>query len=730
MVDYDSDLRPILGDRTTKALASAFGIRTVEGALRHYPRRYFQRGELTDFAELAEGEDVTVMAEVKRVDTKLGRPRGSKRVRLTEVLIGDATGRGTLRATFFNQPWHVEKLKVGARGLFAGRVNSFRGTLQLVHPDYELLPRALIDADSLTEFASAIIPIYPATAKMPSWRIAAALELVLAGVDDLSDPVPEAVRRDHGLVDFAAAMRGIHTPRDHAQIAAAQHRLRWEEAFVLQAELLRRRAARRAGSAVPRKPSPGGLVAELDARLPFELTAGQLAVSEEIAADMAQPHPMLRLLQGDVGSGKTVVALRAMLATVDAGAQAALLAPTEVLAAQHHATVLDILGPLALKGQIMGDARGTAVVLLTGSLGARARRQALLAAASGEAGIVIGTHALMSEAVDFADLGLVVVDEQHRFGVDQRAALQAKAAGDSQPHTLVMTATPIPRTIAMTVFGDLDVSTLRERPAHRSATVTHVVPAVARPDFLERAWQRVREEVAAGHQVYVVCPRITEDDASDRPVPPGYPPAAVVDLAEFLRAGPLAGLRIQVMHGKLPPAEKDAAMAAFALGPSAPDGVDVLVSTTVVEVGVDVPGATLMIIIDADRFGVSSLHQLRGRVGRGDAGGLCLLVTSALPGTPPAERLAAVAATDDGFALSEIDLRNRREGDVLGANQSGRANSLRLLSVLTHGDLIAEARGVAEVILATDPGLRDHPALLSALDRLATTAAGDFLEKA
>ncbi|MDQ1247448.1 MAG: ATP-dependent helicase RecG [Actinomycetota bacterium] len=729
MVDFDSDLRPLLGDRTVKALAAAFDIRTVEEALRHYPRRYFQRGQLTDFGGLSVGEDVTVLAEIRRVSSRKGSARGRKPVHLTEVTIGDSTGRGTLLATFFNQIWREQELKVGARGLFAGKVNSFRGTLQLVHPDYTLLPRTLIDADEVTEFVSELIPVYPATSKMPSWRVAAAIELVLAAVDDLPDPLSPDIRREFGLVDFAEAMRGIHAPRDQGQVAAAQHRLRWEEAFVLQAELMRRRAARRATSAVPRTPTSAGLVAALDRHLPFELTAGQVAVSEEIATDMARTHPMLRLLQGDVGSGKTVVALRSMLATVDAGAQAALLAPTEVLAAQHYATVLDLLGPLARRGQIMGDDRGTAVVLLTGSMGARDRRQALVQVASGEAGIVIGTHALMSHTVDFADLGLVVVDEQHRFGVEQRAALQAKADGDSHPHTLVMTATPIPRTIAMTVFGDLDVSTLIERPASRSATMTHVVPAVARPDFLARAWQRCREEVGAGHQVYIVCPRITEEDPSGQTSPPGYPPTAVVDLVEYLQAGPLTGLRIATMHGKLTPAEKEAAMRAFALGPQDPDGVDVLVSTTVIEVGVDVPGATVMIIIDADRFGVSSLHQLRGRVGRGSAGGLCLLVTSASPGSAAEKRLRAVAATDDGFELSEIDLRNRREGDVLGASQSGRVNSLRFLSVLDDGDLIEHARAAAEALLEADPELLDHPELAAALDRLAASEAGDYLEK-
>lgn len=722
MIHYDTPLREVVGARTAKALAEAFEMRTVEDALRHYPRRYVRRGELTNFSKLREGENVTIMARVAHVTSRMAtRKVGRKPTAITKVILTD--GDDTLSATFFNQTWREKSLPVGIQLLASGTVQRFRTEWQLVHPDFEIVPQAGPKADLALDYASAMIPIYPATAKVSSWRIAAAIEVVLAGVDELFDPLPADVRAAAGLMGLADAMRAIHTPENPEQAAAGAHRLRWEEAFVLQTELLRRRAARRARSAVPRQPRPDGLVAALDAALPFELTTGQRLVGEEIAADMAQPHPMLRLLQGDVGSGKTLVALRAMLACVDAGAQAALLAPTEVLAAQHHATVLNLLGPLARRGEIFGDDRGTTVALLTGSLGARPKREAMLAAASGEAGIVIGTHALMSDRLAFAELGLVVVDEQHRFGVEQRAALSSADRGEI-PHTLVMTATPIPRTAAMTVFGDLDVSTLRERPAGRSPVATHVVPALDRPVYLTRAFERIREEVTAGHQVFVVCPRINADDAGD-PSPTGYPPNAVVELVEFLSAGPLAGLRIGAMHSQLSTEAKDAVMAAFVAAE-----LDVLVSTTVIEVGVDVPNATMMVIVDADSFGVSTLHQLRGRVGRGQAPGLCLLVTAAELDSAAAQRLAALAATDDGFEVSMIDLRTRREGDVLGAAQSGRFNSLRLLSVLDHAEVIAEARAAAAHVLESDPQLAVHPELVGALARLSRTSAGDYLDKA
>ncbi len=459
--------------------------------------------------------------------------------------------------------------------------------------------------------------------------------------------------------------------------------------------------------------------------LPFTLTDGQRTVGEEIAAELAAEHPMHRLLQGEVGSGKTMVALRAMLQVVDAGGQAAMLAPTEVLAAQHARSIRAMLGPMARAGELDGAETATRVALLTGSLAAAPRRTALAEAASGEAGIVVGTHALLSEGVDFAALGLVVVDEQHRFGVEQRDVLRAKA-GERPPHVLVMTATPIPRTVAMTVFGDLETSALTQLPAGRSPIASHVVPVADKPHFLDRAWQRVREEVAAGHQAYVVCPRIG-DASADEDAPDGEqrddkrPPVAVLDIGPMLAEGPLSGLRIGVLHGRLPSEEKDAVMREFAAA-----RLDVLVATTVIEVGVDVPNATAMVVLDADRFGVSQLHQLRGRVGRGSAAGLCLLVTDAGAGSPARQRLDAVASTTDGFELARLDLEQRREGDVLGAAQSGRRSQLKLLSLLRDEQLISDARDEASALV---DDLAEYPLLAATVEALVDAERAEYLEK-
>ncbi|WP_028662578.1 ATP-dependent DNA helicase RecG, partial [Saccharomonospora iraqiensis] len=468
-------------------------------------------------------------------------------------------------------------------------------------------------------------------------------------------------------------------------------------------------------------PGSGGLADAFDARLPFALTPGQREVGEGIAADLAAEHPMNRLLQGEVGSGKTIVALRAMLQVVDAGRQAVLLAPTEVLAAQHARSLRDLLGGLARAGELDAAEQATRVTLLTGSMPAKPRKQALLEAASGEAGIVVGTHALLQEHVAFADLGFVVIDEQHRFGVEQRDALRTRGGNGTAPHVLVMTATPIPRTVAMTVYGDLETSSLRELPGGRRPISTSVVPAAEKPRWLERAWDRVREEAEAGNQVYVVCPRIGDEPPSDKTE---RPPVAVLDLAPQLAEGPLAGLRIGVLHGRLPAEEKDAVMRSFAAGE-----LDVLVATTVIEVGVDVPAATVMVIMDADRFGVSQLHQLRGRVGRGTRPGLCLLVTEAVEGTSTRTRLEAVESTTDGFELSRIDLELRREGDILGAAQSGTRSGLRLLSLLRDEDVIARARGVAERLVADDPDLTGHPGLAAMVDGTLDADRLDYLEK-
>jgi ATP-dependent DNA helicase RecG len=552
-------------------------------------------------------------------------------------------------------------------------------------------------------------------------------------LDPLPDPVPATVRSRHRLLDFDTAIRAIHRPADRDQWYAARRRLKWDEALGVQLALAQRRAAAAADPATARPPRADGILAAFDATLPFALTAGQREIGDVLAGELSQPHPMHRLLQGEVGSGKTVVALRAMLQVVDAGGQAALLAPTEVLAAQHARSIEALLGPLAQGGRLGGDDGATRVALLSRSLPAVARKTALLDTAAGTAGIVVGTHALIQEQVSFAELGLVVVDEQHRFGVEQRDALRSKA--ERPPHLLVMTATPIPRTVAMTVFGDLDTSTLTELPLGRSPISTTVVPASERPGWLERTWARIREEVAAGHQAYVVCPRIGADVAeyepelADAPIPddlpPRRPPLAVADVFAMLAEGPLSGLRLAMLHGRLPPDEKDRAMADFAAG-----RVDVLVATTVIEVGVDVANATVMVVLDAERFGISQLHQLRGRIGRGAAPGICLLVTEAPADTLSRERLDAVAATTDGFALARLDVEQRREGDVLGAAQSGTRSQLRLLSLLKDEALITDARAEAAAIVADDPDLSGHPLLADQVAALVADEQADYLEKA
>ncbi|MFB9234264.1 ATP-dependent DNA helicase RecG [Plantactinospora siamensis] len=726
----DTPLKKLVGDKTAKALAGHLGLETAGDLVYHFPRRYDERGEHTDIRSLEVGEQVTVLGQVRRTTV---RPMRQRRGNLLEVIVEDGSG-GTLTLTFFgNQAWRERDLKPGRWGLFAGKVTEFRGKRQLNGPEYVLLGAGAADGETaateeIEEFAGALIPVYPAAAAVPTWVIARCVRVVLDTLAPPADPLPATVRATRNLIDLGTALREIHRPTTKEDLYRARRRLKWDEAFAVQLTLVQRKHRAASWPARPRPRRDDGLLAAFDGLLPYELTAGQRDVGEEVAADLAIAHPMHRLLQGEVGSGKTVCALRAMLQVVDAGGQAALLAPTEVLAAQHHRGITDLLGPLGRAGELDGDAAGTRVTLVTGSLGAAARRRALAEVASGGAGIVIGTHALLYEGVDFADLGLVVVDEQHRFGVEQRDALRAKA--EQPPHVLVMTATPIPRTVAMTVYGDLEISTLTQLPRGRSPIASHVVPAAEKPAFLDRAWRRVREEVAAGHQAYVVCPRIGEPGAAEDDEPPPddeparRPPMAVAEVAPLLAEGPLHGLRIGVLHGRLPADEKDGVMRSFAAG-----NLDVLVATTVVEVGVDVPNATVMIVLDADRFGVSQLHQLRGRVGRGSAPGLCLLVTEAAEGTPARERLDAVASTTDGFRLAELDLEQRREGDVLGAAQSGRRSHLRLLSLLRDTELIRDARAEAITLLEDDPELARHPALAGSVAALVDEERAEYLEK-
>ncbi|MER5641192.1 helicase-related protein [Kitasatospora sp. NPDC002227] len=1071
MSALDEPLTKLVGDRTAKVLADSLKLRTVGDLLHHYPRRYVERGQLTSLDDLEIDEHVTVLARIEKVTLIPFKARKGDRL---EVVVTD--GRGRLSLVFFNQGWRQKELRPGAQGLFAGKVGVFNRSRQLASPDYQLIDEEE-GSGAAAQFAGRLIPVYPASAQLPSWKLSLCVQTALEKhLTDLRDPLPEELRERHALIPLAEAVELVHRPRSQADRERAQERLRWDEAFVLQTALAQRRAEDWSRPAVKRKGCDGGLLDAFDGRLPFTLTEGQQKVCGEIFKDLATEHPMHRLLQGEVGSGKaqpldalvltpggfkamgdmrvgdvvvtpsgdlapvegifpqgerdvwrlvlsdgssvecddehlwivatscawhrgdeprilttreirgdlwkrngtskwylpqatpvdlgqgdeqpldpylmgvllgdgtfrhqlgfstadaeildavkaavppecvvsrklsrpydylirlpgprggsqrnpvnqalrelglwhltshekfvpevyrnasikqrlallqglmdtdgtvgrngysisfcsasrrladdvawlvrslggrarvrpkkgafevsvglpgefppfrlsrkadrvvdrpkyktfrrgirrvelvgrkpvqcirvghpdsayitdnftvthnTLVALRAMLRTVDSGGQAVLLAPTEVLAQQHHRSIVEMMGDLAEGGMLGGSDIGTKVVLLTGSMGVPARRQALLDMACGDAGLAIGTHALIEDKVQFQDLGLVVVDEQHRFGVEQRDALRAK--GEQPPHLLVMTATPIPRTVAMTVFGDLETSVLDQLPAGRSPISTHVVPAVEKPNFLARAWERVREEVGKGHQAYVVCPRIgdePEDGKKKRKATPDdpedvgassdekRPPLSVVETAEMLVRGPLAGLRVEILHGRLAPEAKDEVMRRFAGGE-----VDVLVATTVIEVGVNVPNSTAMVIMDADRFGVSQLHQLRGRVGRGSAPGLCLLVSDMPAGSAARSRLDAVAGTLDGFELSRIDLEQRREGDVLGQAQSGVKSSLKMLSVLEDEEIIATAREEATRLVAADPDLTDHPALRETLAGLLDEDRAAYLEK-
>ena len=826
----NTPLKKYLPAPSAKAIATHLGITTVGQMLEYFPRKYLPRGELSSFAELVEGQDVTIIARVVHVST---RTMAARRGKITEVTITDrladssaheesgfggigtvsvtpgranasapgTPSRGTsglglrwqatgqhnpridslaapasytgyadsygqddftqnhpeqgglfgvpapapligaqMKLSFFNAWTAAREIREGETMMFSGKVGIYRGEYTLTNPHYALLSKDASGSE-MNEAATAPVPVYRAPAKLPTDRIAGYMEQLLEKVPlkELEDPVPYAIRRARKVPSLAWTYRALHTPDTEDTWRAAQAQMRYREAFVLQSALARLHSARAAHRTQARPPIKDGLADRLLEVLPYELTEGQRKVGEEISADLASESPMNRLLQGDVGSGKTVVALRAMLQVADAGGQSAMLAPTEVLAEQHLRSVLDILGDMAAPEESDGSAGGipegaVRVHLLTASMGTRAKRQVLKELADGTAQIVIGTHALLSDDVRFNDLGLVVVDEQHRFGVEQRDGL--RGPDGALPHRLVMTATPIPRTVAMTVFGDLDVSVLDTLPAGRQKISTHVVPLAEKPAWASRLWQRAREEIDAGHQVYVVVPKIGDDGdgleegaaffGASVPAVAGTPGlggrassdgkvqlTSVASMHAYLSAeDSLVGVRIGTLHGRMDPAEKTAVMTAFERGE-----IDLLISTTVIEVGVNVPNATLMIIMDADRFGISGLHQLRGRVGRGGYAGTCLLVTRQEEGGVSRERLDAVASTTDGFELSRIDLAQRREGDILGAAQSGSKSTLRFLRALADADIIERAREDARSVVEKDPTLAKHPSLARTIDR-------------
>lgn len=735
MVDLSSKASLVVGDRTAKVLFEELGLATVEDILRHYPRRYVVRGQLTDFHSLNDGDEVTILARIASCKVKKipGRKGG-----ILEVVVSD--GSEKLLLTFFNQAWRAKDLREGREGLFAGKVSQYKNQRQLAHPDYLLVPEGEDAQTAADDFAGKYLPVYKATRKLPSWKIAQCVSLALANVGDLEDPLPVQLQSQLDLPSLSKALREVHQPTDLLAAEKAIYRLTFDEALAMQLFLLlRKREIRKNQSKVPTRLNEE-LLAKFDESLNFKLTAAQLRVWNEIRLDLAGDSPMYRLLQGDVGSGKTIIALRAML-SVENG-QSALLAPTEVLAQQHFKTFTQLLGNLANRGALDGPMEGVRIALLTGSTSSADRREILGLAKSGEIDILIGTHSLLNEELKFKNLELVVIDEQHRFGVEQRDVLRSKS--EYPPHILVMTATPIPRTVAMTVFGDLDVSTLDELPLGRTPIQTHVVNSLTEPKLMDRTWQRVREEVSSGHQVYVVVPRISPTDDSDfsnfglsgdelkrikrlsgdPELQFSQPASSVSEIFPKLRDEILNGLRIAALHGRLSSDEKESAMRAFQA-----HEIDVLVSTTVIEVGVDVSNASMMVILDAERFGVSQLHQLRGRVGRGQVPGLCILVTSATPESDAALRLKAVASTTDGFELSRLDLEQRREGDVLGSAQSGATSHLRLLRVIRDESLIIKARQVATELIDSDEALVNYPGLLIEVDKLRQEERASYLEK-
>ncbi|HVQ84535.1 MAG TPA: ATP-dependent DNA helicase RecG [Mycobacterium sp.] len=737
MVSLSDRLTYLVDAKSGRLLDELFGIRTVDDLLRHYPRGYTEGATQRGTGEQApdEGQHITLVDTI--TDTESFPMKKDRKRWVHRIILG--SGRSKVTATFFNANYIKKDLTKDTKVMLSGEVGYYRGAMQLTHPAFLILEapdgkthgtkslKKIADAShavSSEEVTSAyegrFFAIYPASAKMQSWDIFACVRQVLDVLDPVADPLPAELRDELGLIAEDEALRAIHLSENEHERRLARERLTFDEGLGLQWALVARRHGELSESGPPAPPRSDGLAAQLLGRLPFQLTAGQREVLDVLSDGLAATRPMNRLLQGEVGSGKTIVAVLTMLQMVDAGYQCALLAPTEVLAAQHLQSVRDVLGPLAMGGQLGGADNATRVALLTGSMTAAQKKQIRAEVAGGQVGIVIGTHALLQEAMEFHNLGMVVVDEQHRFGVEQRDQLRAKARPGITPHLLVMTATPIPRTVALTVYGDLETSTLRELPRGRQPITTSVIFVEDKPAWLDRAWQRIIEEVADGRQVYVVAPRIDESDDADKQEG-ARPSATAEDLHARLRSKELANLRLGLMHGRLPADEKDAAMAAFRAGE-----IDVLVCTTVIEVGVDVPNATVMLVMDADRFGISQLHQLRGRIGRGEHPSLCLLASWVPPGSAAGRRLRAVAETMDGFALADLDLKERKEGDVLGRNQSGRAITLRLLSLADHGTFIEAARDFCVQAYAEDPS---NPELALTAARFTKTDRIEYLDK-
>jgi ATP-dependent DNA helicase RecG len=732
----------VIGAKAAGQLDEFFGIRTVDDLLRHYPRKYSDgmtvRGEGEDL-ELEEGEHVTFVDVITDVVTKPMKRQPGKRQR-SYAVVTLGTRRPKVTATFFNADYLVKQLPEGARVMLSGEVSYFRQVMQLTHPAFLVLDgpgqgkgsKSLAkiaegaddEAELLAAFERDYFPIYAASAKVQSWDIFACVRQVLAVLDPVEDPLPESVLRQWNLCSEDEALRAIHLAERVEDRDRARARLAFDEAVGLQWALVARRYGELSDTGPQAPWRKDGLAAALRGALPFELTQGQIEVLDVLTKELASTRPMHRMLQGEVGSGKTIVSVLAMLQMVDAGYQCALLAPTEVLAAQHARSIRDVLGPLGMAGQLGGADGATRVALLTGSMTPQQKRLTRDEVAGGEAGIVIGTHAILQEAVDFHRLGMVVVDEQHRFGVEQRDRLRAKATGGITPHLLVMTATPIPRTVALTVYGDLETSTLKELPRGRQPITSNTIFAKEKPQWLRRAWQRIAEEVAAGRQAYVVASRIDETDKGGSDQGGGPKPITVVELFERLGHDELPGLRLGLMHGRLAADEKDGVMSAFRGGE-----VDVLVCTTVIEVGVDVPNATVMVVMDADRFGISQLHQLRGRIGRGSHASLCLLVTNLPEGSKAGQRIKAVAATLDGFELADLDLRERREGDVLGLTQSGRPITLKLLSLADHREIIEAARAFCESLYPNDPTLARHRGIAVLAAPFTETERVEYLDK-